>query len=203
MTEAQQMTSRERLERARKYLAENDAQALVLAARELIEGLDERQREYDEARKELKRRKRQGWSVAQLGIKVEKAYKAADSVIEISVVDRLPEHTVVTLYHTPVNKGMKVRARNLAQRLQAKSGGDRPSQQPDDEWQDLLRQTREDLEAATRGTLLTPPMLNKKATKMHFAVEEADAARADTIREALAQIGVRYKLHARCLERLP
>jgi hypothetical protein len=203
LAQAEQITSRERLDRARQYMETNDSEALLMAARELIEGIDERQREYDEARKDLKRKKRQGWSVAQLGIKVEKAYKAADSIIEISVFDRLPERTVVSLYHTPVNKGMRARARTLAEQLQARSRGERPSEQADAQWRDLLRQSCEDLEAATRGTLLTPPMLNKKGTKMHFALEEADADRADAVREALALIGVRYKLHAQCLERLP
>ncbi|MGA7799406.1 MAG: hypothetical protein WCC36_01215 [Gammaproteobacteria bacterium] len=202
MAEAEEMTARERLRRAQKLLSEGKSESLALAARELIQGFDERQRDYDEARRELKRKKRQGWSVAQLGIKVEKAYKSADAIIEISVFDRVPERTVISLYHTPVGKQMKARAKRLAEGL-ASLDHAVPADPMAAEWRELLRQSSADLDAATRGTLLAPPMLNKKATKMHFAVEDVEGDRADAIREALELIGVRYKLHARCLDRLP
>lgn len=202
MAEAEQNTAREHLQRARRYMKDGSSRALAQAARELVQGIQERVREYEEARRELKRKKRQGWSVAQLGIKVEKAYKSADSIIEISVFDRTPDRKVVTLYHTPVCPEMKVRAERLASHLE-NSAGNIPPFGAVDQWREWVRKSAEDLRTVTHGTLLVPPLLNKKATKMVFRVEEVDANRTAAVREALALVGIRYKLHAQRLDHLP
>jgi len=203
LTVAEAATAREYLKAARDHLGRGGSKGLAGAADALRKGIKARERDQEQAYEAVKKQKRKGWRVAQLGIKLEQAYKAGESAIEISLFESEPERTVAAVYLTPVSPALQARKSTLKSLARKFAAADRADPEAVlEEPRDFLEQTWAELEQATRGTLLAPPMMNKKGTRMHLEVEEGDP-QAQTLAAAMDLVGVRYKLHARQVEEAP
>lgn len=149
--------ARDYLRRARARLDEGRAEALFYAALELRAGIEARMHQYLEAQEDVSRKKKRGWKVAVLGRELERQFRTADMVVEITIHEATTGTPKATLYYTPVTRALRKQAEQLGSYLH--STHHRAS---DDPWWSTFRATLESayegLNTATKGVLLGPPL---------------------------------------------
>ena len=169
--------SRDYLRRSRELLDSGCSEALFHAAFELRCGIESRMQEYLEVAADFSKKRKQGWRIAELGKNIERAFKLADKIVQLTFHGT--EGKAVKIYHTPVQAQLRKQAQQLGDYLHAMKRY-RGSEDP---WwisfKCLLDETCEGLAVATRGTLLGPLLIGPdgKSTKINHELEidaEAD-----------------------------
>ncbi len=185
------------LARARQRLDEHSTEGLFYAAFELRCGIQARLEEYVDANRDSKRRTRANtWRIAGLGKQVERMFALGNKVAEVAVEDG------PTLYYTPVSRELKKMGGQLGNYLHAMHA----FRGEDDAWWPEMRQLLEDvfaeLRRATRGTLLGPPLLNRKTNviTMCIMMSEEDP---DLPKVRAWTPGFRGKFNIQYLDRVP
>lgn len=167
------IASRDYLERARAQLDKATADSLFYAAFELRCGIESRMREYLEAWDHISRKVKQGWRIAKLAKNIEKVFKTGDRVVEVVIKNSEAEPPLYVFYYTPVSPKLKKMGEKIGDLMHAMK---RFIPQTDQWWKetrDFLEQVYSELRKADRGTLLGPPLIDKKTghINMHTMVK--------------------------------
>ncbi len=187
------ISSRAYLERARARLADGQAEALFYAAFELRCGVEARMQEYLDARSDITRKVKHGYQIAKLAKGLDRAFALGERVISLSLVaeGRPTRH----LLFTPVRAGLRKYAQRLGDYMHAMQR----FREPDDPYwasfRDLLATTAAELGAATTGTLLGPPLVERATGKMSIVIEGAPAGLTGAEVARIGEkgvIGIRY-----------
>src|SRR5437899_11958523 len=177
------------LARARRRAAESAPEALLYSALELRLGIEARFHEYLDAAEEVATLKKRGWQVSQLAKHIERAFKMSDKIVSFEVLGEEGQPSRRTFLYTPVPR----RARQVAVRL-GHYLHFTPRFTPRNEvwWQglrDLVEEGIRGLELATAGTLLAPPLLNKRTREGMILAEVPDGMSFEMVKTALGQPG--------------
>jgi hypothetical protein len=179
-------TSRAYLERARARLAEHKTEALFYAAFELRCGVEERLHEY----LETTRRKREGYQIGKLGSKLEKAFTKGQQVISLSIVSE--ERPVLHLLYTPVRAELRNQTERLGNYLHAAKSFHADEDAYWVEFRNLLQSVADGLAWATRGSLVGPPVRDRKTGQARLVVDETGRGIVEIGETNPITIGVRY-----------
>ena len=186
------------LDRAKARLAEQTQEGLFYAALELRSGIESRIHEYLDAREDIAKRKKHGYQIAKLARGLEAVFAAGEKVVEIRAVNDGGK-TLWVLHFTPVRRSLRNHAERLGDLLHHQ-----PYREDDDVWwstrRPFLEQVANELEFATTGSLMGPPLLEKGTKNMSFAVV---ADPEDEIGVHLTQIGGRATLKVAYRDDLP
>ncbi|QIB65733.1 hypothetical protein [Kineobactrum salinum] len=128
-------------------------------------------KEYLEVQKHISQRLKKGWQIARLGKSIEKAFKTGDNVVKVSIYDHDGGNLLAVFYYTPVGKTLK----NYAQRLGDYLHAQQKFREKTDPWwsdfRDFLNKASHELNLATKGNLLGPPILNSKTGEFDINCE--------------------------------
>lgn len=176
------ISSRDYLARAKRCLENNDLESLFYAAFEIRCGIEARMQEYLEAQEHISKKKRQGWQVAKLAKNIEDAFRMGEKEAVLRVLDRKSGEVLLEARYTPVKLSLRKKAEMLGNELHAAKNYHAPDSPY---WKRLSTRLEEavgELEHATSGRLLGPPLLhpNKKNVDMKLelpTLEEQEAAK--------------------------
>lgn len=172
------ISSRDYLLRAQSRLAECTRKSLFYAAFELRCGIETRMREYLAAWDHISKKKKNGWSITELGRSVEKAFKIGDKIIRLEFREIDTGNIILIFYHTPVSNSLKKSGERLGNYLHAM----KVYKKVDDPfWENLhseLQYIARELEIVNKGTLLGPPLFKRGTGKggMNLELSTGDDA---------------------------
>lgn len=162
-------SARDYLARARHELASDDASRLFYAAFELRAGIESRLQEYLESHEHVPKGRKRDWQIARLGRSIAEAF-TSDSIARVEIRDRRGNRVRHTLYYTPVPNELQQLGKRLGDYLHSI-----PYRPPEDPWWSSFRTSVEVgchlLQDAVEGTLLGPPLVNKRTGQMHLPME--------------------------------
>lgn len=193
------ISGRDYVIRAKARLAEGTQEGLFYAALELRAGIETRMHEYLQARSHIAQRKKHGYQVAKLAKGLEAVFAAGEKIVEIAAEDS-DGQALWAYYFTPVRQSLRKHAERLGDMLH----GNQPFRPDDSPWwkaqRVFLAEVLRELEFATQGTLVGPPLLKKGTSEMSFVViGEQD----EMSRRHRTQIGATVVLKVRYLDALP
>lgn len=164
------IASRDYLARARAEIASGDAAHLFYAAFELRCGVEARLQEYLEPHSHVPDGRKRDWQVARLGKTVQGAF-GPEKVARVIIRSVDKGRTLAVLLYTPVTQEL----RGIADRLGDYLHAGKSVHPTDDPWWTELRTCLERgcdlLGGATTGTLLGPPLINKRTGQAHMPME--------------------------------
>lgn len=162
-------SARSYLARARTELASGDPSRLFYAAFELRAGIESRLQEYLESHEHVPEGRKRDWQIAKLGQSVTDAF-STDAVARVQIRERRGNRIRYTFFYTPVPEELQRLGKRLGDYLHSI-----PYRPPGDPWWSSFRTSVEVgchlLEEATEGTLLGPPLINKKTGNLHLPME--------------------------------
>ena len=194
--------SRDYLRRARFRLDQTTHEALFYAAFELRCGVEARMQQYLETQLKIDKKLRIGWRIADLSKQLQKRFKLGDKAAEILVLSEDGANYFATFYYTPVTSKLKNMAERLGEHCHAaKYYG------PDDPWWNRFRSYLEDvyseLSMANRGSLLGPPLRDRRTGRVSLFVESAEGEDPRVLLKALGKKGEKRLVRVRYLDNLP
>jgi len=165
------ISSRDYLKRAQERLSEDKPESLFYAAFELRCGIESRMREYLGAQEFVSKRKKEEWSIANLGKNIEQVFKKGDKVVEITIMEKVTEKILDKFYYTPVTAEL----RNLGEKLGNILHAMKEYKNKDDQyWHDIRRDLKSiynGLLKANVGTLLGIPLIKKETGQLYMNTE--------------------------------
>lgn len=186
------------LRRARARLADGSQESLFYAAFELRTGIESRMHEYLEAREDIAKRKKHGYQIAKLAKGLESVFAADEKVVEVKVAGRKKEE-LLAVYFTPVRASLRKHAERLGDLLH-----NQPFREDTNAWWVEQRQYLEtvatELAFATSGTLMGPPLIERRTRNMSFVIATDPSEDSGS---HLTQIGARVTLYVNYLDDLP
>jgi len=165
------ISSRDYLERARLSLDDGGFDSLFYAALELRCGIEARMQEYLEAQDFVSKKLKKDWQIAKLGKGLEEAFKNNEKIVRIKLFKPEEKTPFSTLFYTPITPKLRKQGEKLGNYLHKMKKIKKSS---DVYWKNLRRELETiyiELKKANYGTLLGPPMLNKKTMLVNFNVE--------------------------------
>lgn len=181
------IASRDNLERARAQLDKATADSLFYAAFELRCGIERRMQEYLEAWDHISKKVKQGWQIPKLAKNIEKAFRIGDRVVKVTIKDSVSAPPIHIFYYTPVSSKLKKMGEKLGDLMHAMK---KTISEDDCWWQetrDFLEQVYAELKKANRGTLLGPPLIEKKTghVRMITMIKREEEKKAESIKESM------------------
>jgi hypothetical protein len=173
---------------------------LFYAALELRCGVQSRLEEYLEAHRQIAAKKKTGWRIPELARDFERISRVGDKVARLTIQRSGAADLVV--YFTPVTKRLQAMAGRLGALLHAQD-----SHADDDPWRAATRsfveQVYEELRSANVGTLMGPPLLNRKTGQLSLVLSMARKDDALAYKQMLGTPGDPLTLQIKYLETLP
>ena len=195
--------SRSYLRRARLRLDEGASESLFYAAFELRCGIESRMQEYLDAQTHISEKRKKGWKIARLGNNIERAFKLGDRIAQVIMVDPETNQPLQMLYYTPVTLALRKRGQQLGSYLHAMT----KHIDDDEAWRKKARSFLElvykELECATKGTLLGPPLLDPEGQIVLSQECDSDPSDWSSWSPRMAEAGKKVILKIRYLDRLP
>jgi len=165
------ISSRDYLQRARKRLDEGNFESLFYAAWELRCGIESRIQTYLEAHDFISKKLKKGWQVAKLAKGLEEAFENSKKIVRFQCFQPGTKDPLFILIYTPVTPKLQKYGEKLGSYLHAM----KIFKRLDDVYWEKLRSELEkiysELQKANYGTLLGPPLLDKKTGKMQLKME--------------------------------
>lgn len=154
-------------------------------------------RKYLDAQRHISKKKKKGWQIAKLGKNIEAAFRLGDKIAEISIRDKETSNVIAVLYYTPVTKKLRKMAEKLGNYLHAQKKYIAPDDEGWNRMRTYLESVYAELEKANKGTLLGPPLLNKRTgqveVKVEFSSDEEKMLLTNALKPGLQNIlGVGY-----------
>ena len=194
--------SRDYLGRAKKLLSDSSCESMFYAALELRCGTEARMREYLEVADEICQKKKQGWQIAKLGNDLERAFKVGDRIVQITF-ENMTTGKQCRTYYTPVSSKLRKQAECMGDYLHAL----KTYREPDNDWWKTLRvflnETFEALSAATRGTLLGPPLFRPGGKRLKTHHEIGVDSASDEAMRTIAGAGATVTIDVQYFDKLP
>lgn len=166
--------SHDYLQRARQRLDEGTPEGLLYAALELRSGIEARIQMYLAAQTESDKLRKDGWKVAVLGKELERRFKLGEKTIHIQVLDKDDDTVIDSWFYTPVTRKLRTLHGKLGNSLHAL----KRFRATNDPWWQQAREFMEDvyveLEKATRGNLMSVPLMNPENREVQFTLTPAD-----------------------------
>jgi len=182
---AYDVSSRGYLARARTRLDERSFEALFYAAFELRCGVETRLQEYLEPHVEKLDLRRDGWRIPAMSKVLERDFASGERIARLRIITHDGGRVIGTWYHTPVTSSLRSKAEHLGDYLHATIPG-RPS---NDSWWATTRAALESLYAelwlATRGRLLSMPLLNRATGQLVVSLESDPGTSVKDLRQML------------------
>ena len=179
------VSSRGYLSRARMRLDEGLREALFYAAFELRCGVESRLQEYLQPHVETLNLAKDGWRISAMSKKLERDYSSGEQIARLRVLSENTRSVIGTWFHTPVTASLRNKAEHLGEYLHATV----PHRPPDHSWWGELRSTLESLYAdlwlATRGRLLSMPLLNRGTGELVVSIEPDDGVSVTDLRNLM------------------
>jgi len=201
------ISSRDYLERARLRLDDGGFDSLFYAALELRCGIEARMQEYLEAQKSVSKKLKKGWQITKLRKGLEEAFNNHEKIIQIKFFKPEEKPPFLTLFYTPITPKLQKQGEKLGNYLHSMKKIKKSS---DVYWENLRRELEIiyiELKKANYGTLLGPPMINKK-TQVVDLNQEFPGPRETAVRviEEIKKkmiIGSKIKFYVEYLTKLP
>lgn len=154
------------LVRARRQLDTGDQGSLFYAAFELRCAIESRLQQYLDAREDIAKHKKKGWKLAPSELELAKAFRDKRTIVELILT--ASDAGELRLFYTPVRKSLVTAGERLGDLLhRAKSDLD-----DEDPWwsttRNSLEETFTELEFASAGTLLAPPMMSRDGRNVYM-----------------------------------
>lgn len=190
------------INRGRIELDSGDKHRIFYAAFELRCAIESRLQEYLNARKELSKKKQQGWRVSKASRILERAFIDGVKVVQVRVTSSLGVD--IPLYHTPVTEDMRKASGRLGELLHAQ----KKIRSDNDEWRertrDLLERTFILAETLSKGTLLAPPVKSPEGLTHLDIYFSIDGPVADIFGEPCSfELGQKVTLDIEYFDELP
>ncbi len=166
--------SHDYLQRARQRLDEGTPEGTLYAALELRCGIETRIQLYLAAQTESDKLRKDGWKVAVLGKELERRFKLGEKTIHIQVLDKDDNTVIDDWFYTPVTPKLRSLHGKLGNYLHALK---RLRATNDPWWQqarDFMEGVYIELEKATRGNLMSVPLMNSENREVQFTLTPAD-----------------------------
>lgn len=163
--------SRDYLNRAKILLHRDDLASRFYAAFELRSGIEARLQEYVEAHKEKVGLKKLNWRIADLVKDLEKAFKHGEKIIALTFIDKSTSESIARVYYTPVPASLQTLGGKMGGYLHAMLKYRPPN---DSWWKELdscLKEACDQLQCATYGALLGPPLWKPKTGESKLFIE--------------------------------
>jgi hypothetical protein len=154
------------LVRARQQLDTESSERLFYAAFELRCAVESRLQQYLNAREDIAKHKKKGWRIAASEMELSKVFKDGRTIVELQLT--VADVGEVRLFYTPVRKLLVSAAQRLGDLLHHRQAD---LDEADVWWKktrDFLEDTFAELEFASAGTLLAPPMMSKDRRRVHM-----------------------------------
>jgi len=165
-------SSRAHLKRARSHLDSQSRESMLYAALELRMGIEARMHQYLEVWDHIPKRQKKDWKIAALAGNLDRAFIDSKKICRWNVFRRDSGDPITCLYYTPVTASLQRAGSLLGSYLHS------PKELITDEWWETLYSflinTYSELQTANIGTLLGPPMLNKKTGGVEMIMETID-----------------------------
>ena len=166
--------SHDYLQRARQRLDEGTPEGTLYAALELRCGIEARIQLYLAAQTESDKLRKGGWKVAVLGKELERRFKLGEKTIHIQVLGKDDNTVIDNWFYTPVTRKLRTLHGKLGNYLHALNR----FRSINDPWWQQARKFMEDvyveLEKATRGNLMSVPLMNPENREVQFTLTPAD-----------------------------
>jgi len=195
--------SRDYLRRARSRLGDGSFEALFYAALELRSGVEARLQEYLDAQHHISERKKKGWQVAKLGRNLEEAFRVGNRIVEITIANDPGRKPLALLYYTPVTKSLQKNAQQLGNYLHSIKQYREPTDPWWREFRAILDSAVAELEVATTGTLLGPPLLHPKTGSATMTTETVEGTDPNELIERIGRTGTQICMKVDYLAALP
>lgn len=182
------------LKRARQRLDDATHESLFYAAFELRCGVQARLSEYVRAQKETSAKKKGDWRIPKLARDLEEAFRTGDKVIRLTLTPEGTGGEGLLLQYIPVHSIIQQMAGQLGNVLHAM----KPEGKYDDVWWEEMRRflemMYEGLRLATLGTLLAPPLKNRKTGQIHLAFTVEGEAELERHQKFFNETGGKFKM---------
>lgn len=179
------IASRDYLERAREQLDKATIVSLFYAAFELRCGIENRMREYLEAWDHISRKVKEGWQIAKLAKNIEKAFKIGDKVVEVVIRNSEAERPLYVCYYTPVSSKLKKMGEKIGDLMHAMKKLIPENDRWWKETRNYLEQVYAELAKANSGTLLGPPLIDKKTGHINMVTTVKKDEKIEDIKKAM------------------
>jgi len=153
------------LVRARQQLDTRSDKRLFYAAFELRCAVESRLQQYLNAREDIAKRKKKGWRIAASEMELSKVFKDGRTIVEVQLT--VADIGELRLFYTPVRKVLVSSAERLGDLLHHRKAD---LDEADAWWKitrDFLEDTFAELEFASAGTLVAPPMMSGDKRQVH------------------------------------
>jgi hypothetical protein len=171
--------------RARARLDERSCENLFYAAFELRCGVETRLQEYLEPHVETLSLAKVGWRISAMSKILKRDFASGEKIARLRVVSEDSRRVIGTWYHTPVTASLRSKAEHLGEYLHATI----PHRPPDHSWWGDMRAALETLYAelwlATRGRLLSMPLMNRETGQLVVSLEADDGASVADLRQLM------------------
>ena len=166
------ISSRSYLERAKALLGKEDTPSLFYAAFELRCGIEARMSEYLEVQQHISAKKKLGWQVAKLAKNIEDAFRIGEKKAILVVLDSSGKETLVTAQYTPLRKAGQKIAQQLGDYMHKAKCNYPEDHEYWNRFRSILEQGVTELEFATTGILLGPPIMKSKTGDAFMYLED-------------------------------
>lgn len=177
------ISSRDYLERAKSLLIRGDTPSLFYAAFELRCGIESRMSEYLEVQKHITAKKKRGWQVAKLAKNIEDAFRIGEKKAIIVVLNSSGKEKLFTAQYTPVRKAGHIVAQKLGDYMHKAKAHYTDESEYWNRFRDLLEQGVLELEFATSGILLGPPIMKSKTGEGFMYLEDHEQGLLEKMQE--------------------
>ena len=127
--------------------------------------------EYLSAQDHISNSRKKGWQIDKLGHNVENAFKLGDKIAEVSMRDKASGGVIFRVYYTPVTRALRKKAESLNTYMHAQEKHHPLNSSWWNDFRALLEGVCSDLALANKGTLLGPPLLNRKTGQIKMQIE--------------------------------
>ncbi len=163
-----QVCSKDYLKRARAQLNKGTSESLFYAAFELRCGIEARLQQYLEVQDHISKKLKKGWQIVKLANNIEKIFKLGDKIVEVIIKNDEIGVPLHAFYYTPVSKKLKEMGKKLGELMHAMG----KIRLENDNWwmikRNFLENVYKELEKTNKGTLLGPPLMDKKTGHVKF-----------------------------------
>lgn len=193
------------VQRARARLDEGTQESLFYAAFELRSGIQSRLHQYIEVQGKLSKQSAKDYKFAKLSKRLEKAFTTGGKVVKITIYRESNDEYLCSYYHTPVGPSLREKGEKMGNYLHSLT----QFRSDDDPWWETCRQQLEDTYAelveANRGTLVGPPILDRKSGTITMSVEGEAGDSSDWKKQLGADLIVneRYSVQVDYLDKHP
>ncbi len=190
------------LERARLQLDNQSHEGIFYAAFELRCGIEARMQEYMEGHGHIAKRKKEEWKLGNLDKTILKYFGDPNRITQVIISQRIKPHEKFIAYYTPVTPELIKLGQRLGDLLHRQKKFILPEDAFWTKSRGVLEKAYNLLEISNRGTLMGPPIWNKK-TKTANIIAVVSCSKELEIYKNIIQEGKLIDVNIKHLKNFP